>query len=596
MTNKEISQLLRNIAAAYELLGESRFRIMAYQQAADSVENLAVDLRSVWEAGNLQKIPGIGGSLAQHLDELFTNGESSHFTSIQKKIPAGVFDMLKLRNVGPKTAYRIAVEMGKRQTLGKTTYEKLNHILDTHALLELDGFGEKREMEIRQSLEHFLSGMNKKARLLYPEASALANKLCEFIATNASVKSVTPLGSLRRKKETIGDIDVAVSTEDIPGTIKHTLTYPDITHVEDKGTSKITVLLNNAVQADVRFVEPEKYGAMVQYFTGSKYHNIRLREYALQKGYSLSEYGIKMVRGETKMHTFKSEREFYKFLGLDLIPPEMREDTGEIELAEKHDLPVLVEETDIKGDLHIHSNFPYASSHDLGRSSLDELAQKALLLNYEYIGISDHNPKFSGQTHRAINAVMKGRKKYYEQLLDSSRSVQKNTKKLKVYIMLEIDIRADGTLALPDDGFSYIDAAIVSIHASFEQAKDVMTARILRGLSYPKVKIFAHPTARMLGSREGIQADWSTIFDFCASHHIAIEINSSPQRLDLPDDLVREAVQHGAMFIINTDSHHVDHMDLMRYGIGIARRGWLQKRDILNTRGQEEFETWLLKG
>lgn len=597
MTNKDVAQLLRNIAAAYELLGESRFRIIAYQQAADSIENLATDIRSIWEAGNIQKVSGIGGSLAQHLDELFSKGESSHFTAIQKKIPEGVFDMLKLRNVGPKTAYRIAVEMHKRGISGKTTYEKLGKILNIHALLELEGFGEKRESEIRTSLSQYMAGMNKKARLLYPEAESIATKLCAYIAESPVVKDVEQLGSFRRKKETIGDIDIAVSTKDIPSAIEHVLSYPDISTVDDRGASKVSVILDATVQADVRFVEPEKYGAMSQYFTGSKYHNIRLREYALQKGYSLSEYGIKDVRNspgkQDTVHAFSTEKDFYAFLGLDYIPPEMREDRGEIDLAKNHVLPVLIEQQNMKGDLHIHGDFSYASSHDLGRSPLEQLLAKAAELQYEYIGISDHNPKFSGQTKKEINTVMIKRKEYYEQLYSSIKSVQKYSTVPKVFIMMEIDIRADGSLALPDESFSYLDAAIVSIHASFEQPKETMTARILKGLSHPKVKIFAHPTARMLNDRDSIQANWPEIFSYCAKRHIAVEINASPQRLDLPDDLIHEARSVGVQFVINTDSHHVDHMDNMRYGVGVARRGWLQSRDILNSLRLDEFEKWL---
>lgn len=594
MTNREIAILLRNIAAAYELLGESRFRISAYYQAADSVENLSKDLKSIWQAGNIQKVPGIGGSLAQHFDELFTKGESAHFKNIEAKMPTGMFDFLKLRGVGPKTAFRLAKELHERDIQGNSSIVRLSKLLNSHALLELEGFGTKRENEIAEALSQYRAGVTKKKRLLLPQAEAVADKLCSYIKSHSDVIYAHALGSLRRRKETIGDIDLSVAIAHPQDLIPYILKYPDIRKVDDKGETRLALLLDGGIQVDVRLIEPASYGSMLQYFTGSKYHNIKLREYALTRGYSLSEWGIKSTAaGKDELKKCTTEEEFYQYIGLPWIPPEMREDRGEIEMAVSDKLPSLVTLEDIKGDLHIHGDFAYPSSHDLGTSSLSALTIQSQVYGYEYIGISDHNPKNSGISVGDKIELMKKRVKYYENNIGDTKNVQKNPRVIKVFNMLEIDIRPNGELALPQEAFSTIDAAIASIHSSFVQDRETMTSRILKGLSHHKVRIFGHPTGRLINSREGVQADWKRIFEYCKERDIALEINASPQRLDLPDTLIHEARECGLKFIISTDSHHVDHMSNMRYGVSVARRGFLTKDDILNTLPVSKFEKWL---
>lgn len=593
MTNRDIAVLLDNIAAAYELLGESRFRINAYRQASDSIENLSRDLKSIWEEGFIRKVPGIGASLAGHFDELFEKGESTHFKEVESKMPAGMFDYLKLRGVGPKTAFRLASEIEKRNIVGTTSLDCLQALLQSHVLLELEGFGEKREKEIFESIVQFREGVTKKQRLLLPEAEAIANKLCTYISEHKLVTKVEVLGSLRRSKDTVGDLDIAVATKNGAEVAEHILLYPDIKKIDDKGKTRIAFIVDGAVQVDVRLINPSQFGSMIQYFTGSKYHNIKVREHALAKGLSVSEWGIKN-KSDNSVSEFRDEKAFYAHLGLSYIPPEMREDHGEVELAKQGKLPSLVELSDIKGDVHIHGDFDYPSSHDFGRSSLSKLSLSAVEKGYEYIGIADHNPKIKGLEANEVLAIMKARKSYYEHNSGGTKSDQNKASVKKVFIMLEIDIRPDGQLALAEKGFEHIHAAIASIHSSFTQEKEVMTNRILKGLSHPKVRILGHPTGRLLNKRESIQADWNAIFAYCKERSIALEINASTQRLDLPDSLVREARKVGVKFVINTDSHHVEHMDQMKYGVAVARRGWLTKSDILNTRPAAEFEKWLL--
>lgn len=595
MNNRQIAELLRQVAASYEILGENRFRINAYTQAADSIELLPVDIQGIWKEGKLKDIPGVGGNLAQHLNELFKTGKVKHFEEVFKKMPPGMFDLMKIRTIGPKTAHKLANILAIGSYKGKTIYEQLEKALSLHAIQELEGFGEKREQDIASALTQFQQGQTKKKRLLLSEAETEAQKMCTYLREDKNVLKVDVLGSLRRKKDTIGDIDIAAVSSDAKSTLDHFVRYPEIKTLVDQGPKGATIITTLGIQIDVRIAEDKTYGAMLQYFTGSKYHNIHLREYALSKNYSLSEHGIKETKSE-KVHTFSNEKSFYKFLGLDLIPPEIREDKGEIELALQKKLPQLVELPQIRGDLHIHSNYDLKSSHDIGSSPLETLLQKANELQYEYIGLSDHNPKAMGLSAKEIVQILNERKKYFDTILYDKKFVQKYPFVKKVFIMLEVDIRPDGELALPSEAFEYVDAVLVSIHSAFTLDKDKMTQRILKALgTHPKVRVLAHPTGRLINYRESIQAEWLEIFAFCKTHDIALEINASPTRLDLPDSLIFEARKQGIQFIVGTDTHVVQSLEDMTYGISIARRGWCTPHDILNTQDVSEFSKWLLR-
>lgn len=594
MDNQKVSELLRNMAAAYEILGENRFRINAYAQAADAVNALSIPVKDLWSSHKLTEIPGVGGSIAAHLEELFTTGKSKHFDETFQKIPEGTFDLMKIRSVGPKTAVKLTNELHSGNYKGKTIYEKLSDALSHHAISKLDRFGEKREQDIASALGQFLEGQTKKKRLFLAEADIIAQQICSYLKRDKNVDKIDVLGSLRRKKDTIGDLDIAATTSNPTETIKHFVNYPGVQTVIDQGLKGATIIVANGVQIDLRITDEKSYGAMLQYFTGSKYHNIKLREYALSKNLSISEHGIKKLgTKDPKPMPFKTEKEFYGYLGLPLIPPEMREDKGEIEMALSSTLPTLVEAVDIKGDLHIHSDYDLSSSHDLGVSTLDTLLKRAVELNYEYIGLADHNPK-QMLSDADVLAVLKKRKEYFDNIIYSKEFVQKYEGIKKVFIMLEVDIKPDGNLALPEKAFDYLDAVLVSIHSSFTQDKDKMTKRVLKGLSaHPKVKVFAHPTGRLINSRPSIDVDWDEIFRVCKKNDIALEINAGPERLDLPDQLVWEARKQGMKFVIGTDTHHVDAMNNMSYGVSVAGRGWCTRHDILNTMNVAEFSKWL---
>jgi DNA polymerase (family 10) len=387
----------------------------------------------------------------------------------------------------------------------------------------------------------------------------------------------------------VGDIDISVSTSDSKAVLERFVAYPKAVKVIEKGDKTSSILLPGNLQVDLMVQPEESYGSLLQHFTGSKHHNIALREYALKHDMSLSEYGIKQ-KGKT--YKFSDEEIFYKKLGMEWIPPELREDTGEIEAALNKTLPDLVELKDIKGDLQIHSDFDIETSHDIGLSTMEEVVKKANELGYEYVAFTDHNPSQSGHNDKQIVDILKRKREKVDEL---NYSIQKSSTNgvRKVFNSLEIDILPEGRLPVPDEGLDTLDFALMSIHSSFRMKRNEMTKRILSAFTHPKVKIFAHPTGRKLGEREGAEINWNEVFEFVKKNNKFVEINADPMRLDLPDFLVKEAITSGILLSMGTDAHHIDSMDNMRYGISVARRGWATKKNIINTLDLKEFEKTL---
>lgn len=587
MTNLEIATMLRKVAAAYLVLGENRFRIIAYERAADSIEHLTSEVKDYWDDHKLEEIPGVGGGIASNLDELFRFGKSKHWETVFASVPQAIFPLLSVPGLGPKKAYQLVKTLGFHDP--KTVIADLEKAAKAGKIAPIEGFGEKSQSVILESIGIYKRGAIKENRMPLPYADAVAREVISYIGKGGGAERIDVLGSLRRQVSTIGDIDIAVATRKPEAVLKRFLTFPH-QKIIDHGPRGATLLLSNGRQADLRVQTPEAYGAMLQYFTGSKNHNIQLRSLALEQGKSLNEYGIKDVK-TGKLRTYATEEAFYKAVGLPMIPPELREDKGEIAAARSGKLPKLVVPGDIVGDLHVHSSYDLHSSHDLGKNSVHELLTKAEQLGYEYIGFSDHNPR-ANQTAGEIVDIMKRRKAAYEKLYASWKPRQK--KRVRMFLMCEVDILPDGSLALPEKAFAYVDAVIVSIHSAFTQPKEKVTARLISALTNnPKVRILGHPTGRLLGSREGVDADWPKVFAVAKERDIALEINAFPERLDLPDTLVYDAVRGGIRLIIDTDAHASLHLDLMQYGVSVARRGWAQKRDITNTLGYNDFTSWL---
>lgn len=589
LTNLEIAELLRKVAAAYLILGENRFRIIAYERAADSIEHLTSEVKDYWDDKKLEEIPGVGGGIASNLDELFKNGKSTHWESVLGKVPEAIFPLLLVPGIGPKKAYTLVTHL--KLESAKTVVDDLEKAGIAGKIATMEGFGEKSQSVILEAIATFRKGAIKENRMPLPYADQVAREVMEHIKAGGNVVRIDALGSLRRQVATIGDIDIAVATKKPEAVLERFLAFPH-QRVIDHGPRGATLLLANGRQVDLRVQTPEAYGAMLQYFTGSKNHNIQLRSLALEQGLSLNEYGIKNVK-TGKVTEYSTEEAFYKAIGLSYVPPELREDKGEIPAAKKHALPELVERGDMRGDLHVHSSYDLQSSHDVGRNSIGELLTQAEQLGYEYIGFSDHNPR-GNQSEKSIVDIMKRRKEAYEQQYSSWKNREK--RRVQYFLMCEVDIQPDGTLALPDEAFAYVDAVIVSLHSSFAQPRDVVTQRLITAMTHhPKVRIVGHPTGRLLGSREGVDADWPAVFEVAKKHDIALEINAYPDRLDLPDTLAYDAVQKGLKFSIDTDAHAAEHMLLMPYGVSVARRGWVTKRDIVNCLDYNKFKAWLLK-
>lgn len=577
MNNLQIAELLRDVAASYQLKDKDKykFQIIAYERAADAVEHATSELKDLWDDGKLEEVPGTGPSIAEHLSDVFKKGSSKHFDELIKNIPGEAFRLMKLPGIGIKTAMKM-IEEGDRT-------------------------------EIEAKLKEVDEREKKGTRHLLPYAAMVAHEVMEYLLKGPGVSRVDPLGSLRRRVSTIGDIDIAAATTDEIGLLDYFTKYSKSQKTIEKGSKTASILLPGNVQVDLMVQSPDSYGSLLQHFTGSKHHNIALREYAQKKGLSLSEYGIKTKAGKTMK--FDDEAGFYKYLKMDYIEPELREDTGEIEAALESKVPNLVDLAGIKGDLQIHSDYDIETSHDLGESSMEEIIKKANDLNYEYIAFTEHNPSRSKHTNDQVVEILKRKRERIDQLNYSLKSLNTNyiqTDRIRprkghpsvkrVFNSLEIDILHDGKLAIPENALELLDFALVSIHSNFNMNKNEMTKRVIEALSHPKVRIFAHPTARKLNEREGVELNWPEIFDFCAKNKKWVEINCDPMRLDLPDYLVKEAVKSGVKMTLGTDAHNKDGLNNMTFGVSVARRGWAEPNDIINTRTLVDFEKLLKDG
>ncbi len=585
MSNKEIAKLLRNVAAAYTIKDEKKFyfQIVAYQKAAEAIEGLTSELKDYYAEDKLDEVPGIGVTLKSRLEELFKKGKVAHYEWALSGIPQAMFPLLDIPSFGPKKAYKLVKEFNLKNP--DTVIDDIEKIAKEGRIASLSGFGEKSQSDILRAIAEFRKGSGKTTRMTLPFASEVAEKMLDYLRKSPDVIRAEPLGSLRRSSPTVGDIDIAVASKNPKAVLNYFIKYPYLDRIIEKGSVSSSILASGGKQIDLLIQPPEGFGALLQHFTGSKNHNVHLREFALKKSLSLSEYGIKNTK-TGKSTQYSSEEEFYKAIGLEWIPPEMREDTGEIESAAEGNLPKIIELSDIKGDLHLHSSFPIEPSHDLGVNNFKEMLAVAKDLNYEYVGFAEHNPSVSKHTPEKIYGLVSRRNEAIEHILSDNKSI-------RIFKLLETDILPNGQLAIDNKTLETLDGTIVSIHSVFNMRKDEMTKRVIEGLSHKKAKILAHPTGRMLNERPGYELDWEKIFEFCIKNNKALEINSWPTRLDLPDSLIREAVNRKIKMVIDTDSHAKDQMYLQKYGVEMARRGWATKSDIVNTLSYNEFREWL---
>ena len=569
MKNQEIAKIFRQIADILEIKGENPFSIRAYQRAAQNIESIPEDIEILIKEDKVKSIPGIGKDLEEKIKEIASKGRLQFLEDLKKDIPQSLLDILNIPGVGPKTAKLLHEKLGIRDIV------MLERMANAGKIRQLPGIREKTEENILRGIELLKRGQD---RMDLKTATDVADSFVRELKKIKEVKKIDAAGSLRRMKETVRDIDILVSSKKSEKVMSFFTTLPDIKNVIARGPTKSSILTKDDIQVDVRVIEDTSYGAALMYFTGSKEHNIKLRQLAIRKGFKLNEYGI--FRKDKKI-AGKTEEEMYKTLGLPYIIPELREDRGEVEAALEGRLPKLVDSTDIKGDLHVHSNWSD------GGSSIEEVVLKARNMGYEYIAITDHSQglKIAGGLDK-------------EKLKQKSKEIERLTRKykdIKILFGTEVDIDSNGELDYSDDMLREMDIVIAAVHAGFKQSKEKLTRRIIKACQNRHVQIIAHLTGRLWGAREAYEVDLEEIFKACKDTGTMLEINSFPQRLDLSDINCRMAKDFGVRFAINTDAHIADQLDLMRFGVSVARRGWLEKKDIINTLGFDRLKSSLNK-
>jgi len=571
VSNREVIDMLKEILAAMEVKNYNNFRIRAYQNAISILENLTVSIQDLWENKRLGEIPGIGSGIEEHLNEFFLEGKVAEFEEIKKGLPEGMFSLIGLRGIGAKRAYKLS--MAFKLLDRENALEKLKEAAEQKKIRNLEGFGEKIEKAILEAIEEQKMTKDKKVRFLLPQAEEIVERIMNFMKGCDAVIDIEVCGSFRRKNATIGDLDIPVSTNKPSEVLDYFLKFPEIKEVLVVGDKKASVVLTNEIQVDLRVSTPQAYGSMLQYFTGSKQHNILLRNYALSMGMSLSEYGIKK---DGKLKEFSDEKNFYSELGLSYIPPEIRNGDFEIEAAKEGKLPNLIKLEDIKGDIHSHTT---ASD---GVNTLEEMVEEAKKLGYQYIGVTDHAPSIQSRGLGTVLKIVSDTRKKINDINSSQTDI-------KVLFGYEVNILVDNSLGLPDDILKDLDFVIAGIHTAFGQDKETVTKRLISAIENPYVRVISHPSGRLLNERDPADPDWRKIFSAARDNGVILEINAQPQRLDLPDDLAKSAVEWGVDLIIDSDAHSTKEFGFMRYGVDNARRGWVQKDNVVNTLTYDKF-------
>lgn len=572
MDNKAIANILFETADLLEIDGQDSFRIRSYRNAAQAIENHSHQIRDlISDSKQLLAIPGIGKGMLQNLQELFSTGKLAVQAELLQKYHPSMLQLLKIQGLGPKT---IALIWSAYKVSDVDGVEKLAR---EGKIRTLPRMGEKHEAKLLKAIEDYrrIGG-----RFLIDAAEIECEKLTAYISKFSGIDKITPAGSLRRGRDTVGDLDILVTGKSCcteagrQEAIDYVAQYPPIMDVIARGDNKISFHLRGGMQVDVRLLPPESFGAAMQYFTGSKAHNVALRQRALKMGYTLNEYSLATLEGE-KPVAGRTEEEIYAKLNLDYIPPEMRENLGEIDLAQNHTLPHLVTQRDLQGDVHMHT------VETDGKNTIEEMAEAARERGYKYMAITDHSKNLAFANglddKRAVEHIAR------------IREANKKFEGITIFAGIEVDILADGELDLSDDVLAQMDVVIASVHSVFNQEPAKMTDRLLKAISNPNSSIIGHPTGRILLRRDSYGFDMRAVLTAAAQHKVAMELNAYPDRLDLSDANLRQAKQHGVKIVINTDAHHTSHMDKIRFGVLQARRAWLTKEDVLNTLPAETF-------
>jgi len=557
MKNQEIVKIFNDIADLLEIKGENPFRIRAYRRAALNIESLSTDIAST-PKDELMKIPGIGQDLAGKILEYIQTGKMHDYEDLKKEVPEGLSGLLSVPSLGPKTAKLLFEKLQVKDL------DDLARLAREHKLIGLPGIKEKTEENIIKGIEMLKRGMERQ-----PLGKVLpkAKDVVGYLETHAPVDQIKIAGSIRRWKDTIKDIDILATSRDPKAVMNAFVHLPQVQDILMHGPTKSSVIIHEGLQVDLRVVEEDSFGAALAYFTGSKAHNIRLREMAVKAGLKINEYGIFREKDDKKLGG-KREEDVYRILSLPFIAPELREDLGEIEAAIEGRLPRLIDSSDIRGDLHVHTRRS-DGSHDF-----DELIREAKKRGYAYIAITDHSKGLG--IARGLNE---------ERLLEEKAEIEALNKKLKGFKLLagvEVDIRSDGRMDFTDEILRQMDIVVASIHSGFRQSREQITRRLTSAMRNPCVSIIAHPTGRLIGERDPYDVNMHEVLKVAKETGTAIEINAYPLRLDLNDAYAKMAKEMGIRLAISTDTHITNQFDFMEYGVAIARRGWLEKRDVLN--------------
>jgi DNA polymerase (family X) len=569
LKNREVAELFYEVADILEYQ-QIEWKPRAYRKAAQMIENLGEDIEKIYEKEGkkgLTEIPGVGESIADHIAEYLETGKVEKFERLEEKAPSGTVELMEIRGLGAKKMKKLADALEIR------TLQDLKNAVNTHKIRKLEDFGEKSEENLAKAIEQYEKSHSRinlgKALPLAEDIISALKAECENRVCKTDLSKIIYTGSLRRLKETIGDIDILAEAEkeDALKVMDIFTSLPDVEQVVLKGSTKSSVILRKGTAIDLRVVPPESYGAALQYFTGSKEHNIELRNIAIRKGYKLSEYGL-YLKDSGKQVAGGSEEEIYEKLGLGYIPPELRESRGEIKAAAVNELPRLIEAGDLRGDLHIHTNYSE------GKESIETMLSGAEALNYEYIAITDHS-----RSQRIAGGLE------IERLKAQWKEIDKLSNHFKIKILKgsEVEILRDGSLDYPEEILKKLDIVLGAVHSGFSAPEERTTERIITALENKHLDILAHPSGRLLGKRKAYEVNFEKVFEIADANGKVIEINSQPSRLDLNDELILRAKDFGLKFCISTDSHSLSDLTFMRYGLGQARRGWLEKEDVVNT-------------
>ncbi|WP_337860404.1 DNA polymerase/3'-5' exonuclease PolX [Ferroplasma sp.] len=572
MKNKELAEIFNNLYYILSMDDKSRFEALAYQRAARTIESMPEDISDIYDKNGMEglmNIPGIGKGLAQHIAEYLKTGKIEKYEELKKQYPIDFNDLSKMEGIGPKKALVLYNQLGIKNM------NDLKIAAENHKIRDLSGFGERSEELILKNIS--IAG-SMQGRILLGTGLNEAKKIMEYLMNSKSIEQCSIAGSTRRMRETVGDLDIlAISKE--PEIVMELFTkFDDVKSVIVKGNTKTTVLLNIGTTCDLRVIEPESYGAALQYFTGSKDHNIKVRKIAIDNNYKLNEYGL--FYNDNNVAETRDEKFIYNKLGMDYIPPEMREDRGEIEIALKHNIPELVKLNDIRGDLHLHT------VESDGMNTTQEMADAAAKKNYDYIAITNHTKSL-----KIANGMTD------DEFISYFEKIDKLNKNYNVKILkgAEVDILKDGSLDLEDKTLDSMDVVIASVHNNTGMSREDMTQRVISAIKTNKVNIIGHPTGRLINERAGYDIDLEEVSKYCERYNTAMEINSSPSRLDLNDENILKTSKYKIYYSVNTDSHNIYGYDFMELGVGTARRGWLTKNRIINTMAYNDLARFFSK-